>query len=67
MEPSIITTALISLNVQIRYSLRFFELFFPAHFGTRNSARHVYAAKLFTNSTRLRRAMPEGPFAIQGF
>ena len=25
------------------------------------------AAKLFTNSTRLRRAIPDGPLAIQGF
>jgi hypothetical protein len=26
-----------------------------------------YAAKPFTNSTRLRNAIPDGPFAIQGF
>jgi hypothetical protein len=26
-----------------------------------------YPAKLFTNSTRLRSAIPEGPFAIHGF
>ncbi len=27
----------------------------------------LYLAKLFTNSTRLRNAIPDGPFAIHGF
>jgi len=30
-------------------------------------AFHTDQAKPFTNSTRLRNAIPEGPFAIQGF
>jgi len=30
-------------------------------------AKSRYATKLLTNSTKLRRAMPDGPFAIHGF
>ena len=33
----------------------------------RTAAILTHAAKLFTNSTRLRSAIPDGPFAIQGF
>ncbi len=33
----------------------------------RESVAAPYVAKPFTNSTRLRKAIPDGPFAIQGF
>ena len=77
---SIITTARISLNAQRAIFL--YERTKGRH-GFHSSSRRFtkeisltihpnpclrsYPAKLFTNSTRLRRAMPDGPFAIHGF
>jgi hypothetical protein len=70
---SIIATARISLNVQ-------HALFFRRKGVTdspdalRKISLNLYAdlwppypAKLFTNSIKLRNAMPDGPFAIHGF
>jgi len=53
----IIATALISLNASS-------AVFRAAHFP---GSRRIYAANPFTNSTRLRSAIPDGPFAIHGF
>ena len=39
----------------------------PAKNFHRILPRNYYPAKPFTNSTRLRSATPDGPFAIQGF
>jgi|CZKD01.1.fsa_nt_gi hypothetical protein len=77
---SIITTARISLNVRRafffpgknngRHGLHGYSQIYTEETSVTIRANpwlRSYPAKLFTNSTRLRRAMPDGPFAIHGF
>ena len=77
---SIITTARISLNVRRaiffvgrnngRHGFHTFSRINTKEISViirANPWLKSYPAKLFTNSTRLRRAMPDGPFAIHGF
>ena len=79
---SIIATARDSLNVDRHFAqsklghgshrtlMNLFSRIFSASSANKypqNPRRAFYAAKLFTNSIKLRNAIPDGPFAIHGF